>query len=149
MAEEIGCGFHHSGMERKRIAVEARSAWVDGRASRWIAATTGLGERASISKGIVAVVHMETAVWTSRLLCSRQVEEGGGQGKWSSRSSCMMDGLQREDRHRSFVDDINQGQMEAFISTPGCRRAVIAAFMDGVAGERCKGYGRGGALRSM
>lgn len=45
---------------------------------------------------------------------------------------------QREDRHRSFVDDINQGQMEAFISTPGCRRAVIAAFMDGVAGERCK-----------
>ncbi|KAK4205905.1 hypothetical protein QBC37DRAFT_435791 [Rhypophila decipiens] len=29
-------------------------------------------------------------------------------------------------------------QMEAFVSTPGCRRAVISAFMDGAAGKTCK-----------
>ncbi|KAM0362978.1 hypothetical protein ACHAO7_010765 [Fusarium culmorum] len=46
--------------------------------------------------------------------------------------------LDLEDQHRSFVDDISQAQMEAFISTPGCRRAVISAFMDGVASETCK-----------
>ncbi|KAL3588155.1 hypothetical protein FPOAC2_14054 [Fusarium poae] len=28
--------------------------------------------------------------------------------------------------------------MEAFVSTPGCRRAVLSAFMDGAAGEMCE-----------
>lgn len=57
IAEEIGCGFHYSGMSEKD-RVEARSAWVDGRVSRWIAVTTGLGTGIDI-EGIVAVVHME------------------------------------------------------------------------------------------
>ncbi|KAF4332409.1 recq family helicase [Fusarium beomiforme] len=52
IAEEIGCGFHYSGMSEKD-RLEARSAWVDGRASRWIAATTGLGTGIDI-EGIVA-----------------------------------------------------------------------------------------------
>lgn len=44
---------------------------------------------------------------------------------------------ERQDAHRSFIDSINRAQMEVFILTPGCRRAVILAFMDGIAGETC------------
>jgi hypothetical protein len=32
---------------------------------------------------------------------------------------------------------INQQQMEMFVKSPGCRRAVIISFMDGVVGEEC------------
>ncbi|GKU09951.1 unnamed protein product, partial [Fusarium langsethiae] len=58
IADEIGCGFHHSGMS-EQDRYEVRTAWVEGRnTSRWIAATTGLGTGIDI-EGIVAVVHME------------------------------------------------------------------------------------------
>jgi superfamily II DNA helicase RecQ len=135
MAEEIGCGFHHSGMDEKD-RYEARTAWIEGRTSRWIVATTGLGTGIDI-EGIIAVVHMEQPYGLVDFV--QQTGRGGRRAGEVVKSIIVHDGRpQREDRHRSFVDDINQGQMEAFISTPGCRRAVIAAFMDGVAGERCK-----------
>ncbi|KAM7209832.1 P-loop containing nucleoside triphosphate hydrolase protein [Rhypophila decipiens] len=58
IADEIGCGFHHSGMSEKN-GHEARAAWIEGRhTSRWIAATTGLGTGIAI-EGIVGVVHVE------------------------------------------------------------------------------------------
>ncbi|KPA35170.1 recq family helicase, partial [Fusarium langsethiae] len=58
IADEIGCGFHHSSMS-EQDRHEARTTWAEGRnTSRWIAATTGLGTGIDI-EGIVAVVHME------------------------------------------------------------------------------------------
>ncbi|KAK2684833.1 hypothetical protein QWA68_016741 [Fusarium oxysporum] len=134
IAEEIGCGFHHSGMSEKD-RVEARSAWVDGRASRWIAATTGLGTGIDI-EGIVAVIHMEKPYGLVDFV--QQTGRGGRRAGEVVKSIVVHDGRpERQDPHRSFVDSINQAQMEEFISTPGCRRAVISAFMDGIAGETC------------
>ncbi|KAK7582804.1 hypothetical protein V3481_012103 [Fusarium oxysporum f. sp. vasinfectum] len=134
IAEEIGCGFHHSGMSEKD-RVEARSAWIDGRASRWIAATTGLGTGIDI-EGIVAVVHMEKPYGLVDFV--QQTGRGGRRAGEVVKSIVVHDGRpERQDPHRSFVDSINQAQMEAFISTPGCRRAVISAFMDGIVGETC------------
>jgi superfamily II DNA helicase RecQ len=136
IADEIGCGFHHSGMS-EQDRHEARTAWVEGRnTSRWIAATTGLGTGIDIV-GIVAVVHMEKPYGLVDFV--QQIGRGGRRAGEVVRSVIIHDGRpQREDQHRSFVDDINQAQMEAFVSTPGCRRAVISAFMDGAAGETCK-----------
>ncbi|KAK7583650.1 hypothetical protein V3481_012931 [Fusarium oxysporum f. sp. vasinfectum] len=136
IADEIGCGFHHSGMSEKDRH-EARTAWIEGRhTSRWIAATTGLGTGIDI-EGIVAVVHMEKPYGLVDFV--QQTGRGGRRAGEVVRSIIVHDGRrQREDQHQSFVDDINQAQMEAFILTPGCRRAVISAFMDGAAGETCK-----------
>ncbi|KAF4340723.1 recq family helicase [Fusarium beomiforme] len=136
IAREIGCGFHHSGMS-EQDRQEARTAWIEGRnTSRWIAATTGLGTGVDI-EGIVAVVHMEKPYGLVDFV--QQIGRGGRRAGEVVRSIIIHDGRpQREDQHRSFVDDINQAQIEAFISTPGCRRAVISAFMDGAAGETCK-----------
>ncbi|EXK25262.1 hypothetical protein FOMG_18058 [Fusarium oxysporum f. sp. melonis 26406] len=136
IADEIGCGFHHSGMSEQGRH-EARTAWIEGRnTSRWIAATTGLGTGIDI-EGIVAVVHMEKPYGLVDFV--QQIGRGGRRAGEVVRSVIIYDGRpQQEDQHRSFVDDINQAQMEAFISMPGCRRAVISAFMDGAGGETCK-----------
>jgi hypothetical protein len=91
-------------------------------------------------EGIVAVVHMEQPYGLVDFV--QQTGRGGRRAGEVVRSIIVHDGRpQREDRHRSFVDDINQAQMDAFVSTPGCRRAVIAAFMDGAAGETCGDVG--------
>jgi superfamily II DNA/RNA helicase len=136
IADEIGCGFHHSGMS-EQDRYEVRTAWIEGRnTSRWIAATTGLGTGIDI-EGIVAVVHMEKPYGLVDFV--QQIGRGGRRAGEVVRSVIIHNGQrQREDQHRSFVDDINQAQMEAFVSTPGCRRAVISAFMDGAAGETCE-----------
>ncbi|KAH6874264.1 P-loop containing nucleoside triphosphate hydrolase protein, partial [Thelonectria olida] len=119
IAEEIGCGFHHSGMSEKDRH-EARTAWADGRGNRWIVATTGLGTGIDI-EGIVAVVHMERPYGLVDFV--QQTGRGGRRAGEVVESIIVHDGRpQREDGHRSFVDDINQAQMDAFISTPGCRR---------------------------
>ncbi|KAK4205830.1 hypothetical protein QBC37DRAFT_250366, partial [Rhypophila decipiens] len=123
IADEIGCGFHHSGMSEKN-GHEARVAWIEGRhTSHWIAATTGLGTGIAI-EGIMGVVHMEKPYGLVDLV--QQTGRGGrraGEVVWFI---IVHDGRrQREDQHGSFVYDINQAQMEAFVSTPGCRRAVI------------------------
>jgi superfamily II DNA helicase RecQ len=97
---------------------------------------TGLGTGIDI-EGIIAVVHMEQPYGLVDFV--QQTGRGGRRAGEVVKSIIVHDGRpQREDRHRSFVDDINYRQMEAFTSTPGCQRAVIAAFIDGVAGERCK-----------
>ncbi|KAL3599869.1 hypothetical protein FPOAC2_04097 [Fusarium poae] len=136
IADEIGCGFHHSGISEQDCH-EARTTWAEGRnASRWIAATTGLGTGIDI-EGIVAVVHMEKPYGLVDFV--QQIGRGGRRAGEVVRSVIIHDGRpQREDQHRSFVDDVNQAQMEAFVLTPGCRRAVISAFMDGAAGETCE-----------
>ncbi|EYB28035.1 hypothetical protein FG05_30289 [Fusarium graminearum] len=136
MADEIGCGSHHSGMSEQERH-EARTAWTEGcGGSRWIAATTGLGTGIDI-EGIVVVVHMEKPYGLVDFV--QQTGRGGRRAGEVVRSVIIHDGRpQREDQHRSFVDTINQAQMEAFILTPGCRRAIISAFMDGAAGERCQ-----------
>ncbi|PCD21222.1 hypothetical protein FGRA07_11749 [Fusarium graminearum] len=136
MADEIGCGSHHSGMSEQERH-EARTAWTEGcGGSRWIAATTGLGTGIDI-EGIVVVVHMEKPYGLVDFV--QQTGRGGRRAGEVVRSVIIHDGRpQREDQHRSFVDSINQAQMEAFILTPGCRRAIISAFMDGAAGERCQ-----------
>lgn len=134
LAEAIGCGFHHSGMpdEQRR---EAREAWAAGRGHRWIVATTGLGTGIDI-EGIVAVVHAEQPYGLVDFI--QQTGRGARRAGEVVESIIIHDGGRpREERHRGFVDDSNRAQMSAFVSTPGCRRAVIAAFMDGVAGETC------------
>ncbi|RSL86277.1 hypothetical protein CDV31_016422, partial [Fusarium ambrosium] len=135
MAEDIGCGVHHSGMTEKE-RYEARTAWVEGRASRWIVATTGLGTGVDI-EGIVAVVHVEQPYGLVDFV--QQTGRGGRRAGEVVKSIIIHDGRpQREDRHGSFIDNMNQAQMDAFVSTPGCRRGIIAAFMDGVTGETCR-----------
>ncbi|KAH7233813.1 uncharacterized protein BKA55DRAFT_544304 [Fusarium redolens] len=108
IVDEIGCRFHHSGMSEEDRH-EARTAWVDGRINRWIAVTTGLGTGID-TEGIVAVVHMEKPYGLVDFV--QQTGRGGRRA--------------------------GEAQMEAFISTPGCQRAVVSAFMDGAAGETCK-----------
>lgn len=135
MAEELGCGVHHSGMTEKD-RYEARTAWIEGRASRWIVATTGLGTGVDI-EGIVAVVHIEQPYGLVDFV--QQTGRGGRRAGEVVKSIIIYDGRpQREDRHGSFINNINQAYMDAFVLTPGCRRAVIAAFMDGVTGETCR-----------
>lgn len=140
IADEIGCGFHHSGISEEERH-EARAAWIEGgHTSRWITATTRLGTGIDI-EGIVAVVHIEKPYGLVDFV--QQTGRGGRRAGEVVRSVIIHDRrAQREDQYRSFVDDVNQAQMEAFISTPGCRRAVISAFMDRVAGEMCKGVVR-------
>ncbi|KAK7230149.1 hypothetical protein V2G26_002319 [Clonostachys chloroleuca] len=133
IAEEIGCSVHHSGMSEEDRR-EARTAWVEGRASRWIVAITGLGTGVDV-EGIVAIVHAEQPYRLVDFV--QQVGRGGRRAGEVVQSVIIHDGRpQRIDRHSSFVDRVNQAQMDGFVSTPGCRRAVIAAFMDGVTGER-------------
>ncbi|KAL9563895.1 hypothetical protein ACKAV7_011930 [Fusarium commune] len=105
IADEIGCGFHHSGMS-EQDRHEARTTWAEGRnTSRWIAATTGLGTGIDI-EGIVAVVHMEKPYGLVDFV--QQIGRGGRRAGEVVRSVIIHDGRpQREDQHRSFVDDIN------------------------------------------
>ena len=39
---------------------------------------------------------------------------------------------------QGFVEEVNIGRMAEFMRTPGCRRAVLSAFMDGVEGGTCE-----------
>lgn len=89
----------------------------------------------------MAVVHMVKPYGLVDFV--QQTGRGGRRAGEVVRSVIIHNGrAQREDQYRSFVDNVNQAQIEAFISTPGCRRAVISAFIDGVAGETCKGVDR-------
>ena len=134
LAEEIGCDFHHSDMADQRRC-EVREAWAEGRGHRWIVATTGLGTGIDI-EGIVAVVHTEQPYGLVDFV--QQTGRGARRAGEVVESIVIHDGRPgRDDPHRSFVDNINRSQIEAFVSTPGCRRAIIGAFMDGVAGETC------------
>ncbi|KAK2684950.1 hypothetical protein QWA68_016472 [Fusarium oxysporum] len=104
IAEEIGCGFYYSGMSEKD-RVEAQSAWIDGQASRWIAATTGLGTGIDI-EGIVAVVHMEKPYGLVDFV--QQTGRGGRRAGEVVKSIVVHNGRpERQDLHRSFVDSIN------------------------------------------
>lgn len=133
-AEAIGCDAHHSGMDEKERE-EARQVWAEGRGHQWIVATSGLGTGIDI-EGIVAVVHMERPWGLVDFV--QQAGRGGRRAGDEMVSVIVHDGRPgRVQAHASFVDASNQAQMDAYITTPGCRRAVISAFMDGVAGERC------------
>lgn len=135
VAAEVGCGFHHGDMGEKERE-EARTAWAEGRGHRWIAATTGLGTGIDI-EGIVAVVHAEQPYGLVDFV--QQTGRGGRRAGEVVESIIVHDGrTSRQDPHGSFVEERNRAEMEAFVSTPGCRRTIVSAFMDGVAGESCK-----------
>jgi hypothetical protein len=109
---------------------------VEGRASRWIVATTGLGTGVDI-KGIVAIVHAEQPYGLVDFV--QQMGRGGRRAGEVVQSVIIHDRRpQQIDRYSSFVDKVNQAQIDGFVLTPGCRRAVITAFIDGVIGERCR-----------
>ncbi len=134
LAGELGCDFHHSSMtdgERR----EVREAWARGRGHRWVVATSGLGTGVDIG-GIVAVVHMEQPYGLVDFV--QQTGRGGRREGEVVESVIVHDGRPAwADPNEGFVEAVNRAQMEAFMTTPGCRRSVIAAFMDGVDGERC------------
>lgn len=139
VAEAIGCNFHHSRIGEKERD-EARHAWAAGRGSQWIVATSGLGTGIDI-EGIVAVVHMERPWGLVDFV--QQTGRGGRRAGEDMVSVIMHDGRPgRVQEHASFMDASNQAQIQAYITTPGCRRAVISAFMDGVAGEICRDVAR-------
>lgn len=134
LAEELGCDFHHSGMPEQRNR-EVREAWASGEGHRWITATTGLGTGIDI-EGIVAVIHMEQPYGLVDF--TQQTGRGARRQGEVVESVVIHDGRPpREDPHCDFVSLVNQTQMAAFMTTPGCRRAVISAFMDGLSGETC------------
>jgi superfamily II DNA or RNA helicase len=134
LAEEMGCDFHHSDMDEQRRR-EVRDGWAGGGGHRWIVATTGLGTGIDI-EGIVAVVHMEQPFGLVDFV--QQTGRGARRAGEVVESVVVHDGrAPRDDGHRSFVDNVNRSQIGLFVSTPGCRRAVIGAFMDGAAGETC------------
>ncbi|KJZ69995.1 hypothetical protein HIM_10606 [Hirsutella minnesotensis 3608] len=135
LAEEIGCDFHHSDLTEERRR-EARERWAGGQGHRWITATSGLGTGIDIA-GIVAVIHAEQPYGLVDFV--QQTGRGARRADEVVESIIVHDGRPpRVDRHRGFVEECNDGQMKTFMSTPGCRRAVISAFMDGVAGETCE-----------
>lgn len=135
LAEEMGCDFHHSGMEDVERR-EARNSWASGRGSRWIAATTGLGTGIDID-GIVAIVHVDQPYGLVDFV--QQTGRGGRRAGEVVDSVVVYNGRPpREDRHCGLVEEANQSSMSAFMDTTGCRRAVISAVMDGNAGETCE-----------
>lgn len=134
LAGELGCDFHHSGMTEQARG-EVRGAWAAGTGHRWITATSGLGTGIDI-EGIVAVIHMEQPYGLVDFV--QQTGRGGRRAGEVVTSVVIHDGRAvRADEGAGFVDGLNRAEMEAFVSTRGCRRSVLAAFMDGVAGERC------------
>lgn len=139
LAERIGCTFHHSGMpdERRR---DVREAWTAGSGHRWITATSGLGTGIDIA-GIIAVIHAEQPYGLVEFV--QQTGRGARRADEVVESIIVHDGRPpREDEHQDWVGMCNEAEMKAFMSTPGCRRAVLGAFMDGVGGEVC-GHIRG------
>lgn len=134
LAERIGCTFHHSGMpdERRR---DVRDAWAAGRGHRWIIATSGLGTGIDIA-GIVAVIHAEQPYGLVDFV--QQTGRGARRADEVVESTIVHDGRPpRENEHQDWVGMCNEAEMRAFVSTSGCRRAVLGAFMDGVGGEVC------------
>lgn len=127
LAERSGCTFHHSGMsdERRR---DVREAWAAGRGHRWVTATSGLGTGIDIDAeqpyGLVDFVQ--------------QTGRGARRADEVVESVIVHDGRPpRQDEHQDWVGMCNETEMKAFMSTPGCRRPVLGAFMDGVGGEVC------------
>ncbi|MBE3098262.1 MAG: DEAD/DEAH box helicase, partial [Planctomycetes bacterium] len=143
VAEAGGYAAHHSGMtEEERTG--AREAWAGGAGPRWIAATTGLGTGIDI-QGVVAVLHLGAPYG---LVDFAQQTGRGGRRDGESVYSAIVDEGGRgrgEARTRGFVEEVNTGRMAEFMRTPGCRRAVLSSFMDGVEGETC-GDVKGGAV---
>lgn len=135
IAAEIGCGAHHSGMsEGERM--EVRTNWISRRGSRWITATSGLGTGVDI-QGITAVVHTERPYGLVDFV--QQTGRGGRRAEEVVESVIIHDGRPGwVDNKEGYVEECNRSQMEAFMKTPGCRRAVLAAFMDGVGSESCR-----------
>lgn len=54
--------------------------------------------------------------------------------------SAIMDSRGRgpQATYQGFVEEVNTGRMAEFMRTPGCRRAVLSAFIDGVEGKTCE-----------
>ncbi|KID81227.1 recQ family helicase [Metarhizium guizhouense ARSEF 977] len=135
LAEEIGCQFHHSLMS-EAARREAREAWADGRGHRWIVATSGLGTGIDIS-GIVAVIHAEQPYGLVDFV--QQTGRGGRRVGEVVESVVVHDGRPvRLDEHAGFVERSNHSQMEVFVQSTSCRRAIISGYMDGIGGETCR-----------
>lgn len=99
-------------------------------------ATSGLGTGIDI-EGTVAIIHAEQPYGLVDSV--QQTGRGGRRAGEVVVSIIVHDGRAgRADPHGSFVDERNRAEMEAFVSTAGCRRTVVSAFMDGVSGESCK-----------
>src|SRR4029453_18882599 len=94
-------------------------------------ATTGLGTGIDI-EGITAVVHVEQPYGLVDFL--QQTGRGARRVGEVVESIIIHSGqAPREDGHASFVEQANRSQMQAFMSTPSCRRAIITAFLAGTA----------------
>lgn len=137
VAEALGCLYHHSGMsEDERLA--ARTSWIEGQeGQRWITATIGLGTGVDI-EGIIAVVHMGLPYGLIDF-----VQQVGRGGRWEGEvvdSVILYDGQadrRREYSANGFLESTNILQMQSYVSTKGCRRAILGAFLDGTDSESC------------
>ncbi|KAJ6437590.1 protein kinase-like domain [Purpureocillium lavendulum] len=100
----------------------------------------GLGTGIDIA-GIVAVIHAEQPYGLVDFV--QQTGRGARRADEVVESIIVHDGRPpRADEHQDWVGMCNEAEMRAFMSTSGCRRAVLGAFMDGVGGEVC-GHIRG------
>ncbi len=134
LAAELGCAAHHGGMS-KEARDEAREAWAAGGRHRWIVATTGLGTGIDVG-GITGIIHAELPYGLVDFI--QQTGRGARRDGETVRSVVVHDGSGMwETVGMSVMTAINREQMEIFAKTAGCRRAVIASFMDGAMGEEC------------
>jgi superfamily II DNA helicase RecQ len=140
LARKIGCLYHHSGPSMKAADRKAaREAWASGQSeSPWMVATTGLGTGINI-KGIVGVIH-----WLQPYGLVEFGQQTGRGGRGASEvvdSVIVTDGREvRVDKHGSDIERLSHDAMESFIRSGGCRRTVLASFMDGVV-EDCEELG--------
>lgn len=137
LAAVLGCPCHYSGMsEDERQA--ARTSWSEGQeGQRWITATVGLGTGIDI-EGITAIVHMGIPYGLIDFV--QQVGRGGRRAGEVVHSVVIYNGQQNVRGLREahgIIESTNILQMESYVSTKGCRRAILGAFLDGSDTESC------------
>lgn len=131
VARRLGCDYYHSQLDvetrRRRLRRWATAA--DG-ASRWIVATSGLGTGIDIG-GIVAVVHVEPP-WGMVDFIQQTGRGARRPGETVASIVVTGPGVAWRDAQQSDVAAINMAAMDEFMTSDGCRRAVVSRFMDGV-----------------
>ena len=127
--EKLGCPFYKAHADQKS---QVLAAWTQGPGG-WIVATGALGTGVNIG-GIRYVVHIDRPYGLTSFV--QQSGRGGRGGEVSE--SIIVVGVERSQSRRrpgimsaDSTEQVDEEAMTEFVRSPGCRRQVLARWLDG------------------
>ena len=123
MAQNLGCGFYHAGMDAEDRADQVKR-WVDN--GRLIVATSALGTGVDYP-GIVYVLHI--GVPYGMIDFAQESGRAGRSGE--AVDSVILVEKEEVERDEDASQSVDESVMRAFVRSKGCRRAIMSNYLDG------------------